>query len=79
MKKTRVVIAIVCVLCVILSLLLPMFLLKKDSGVGIIGGAGTPTYGLIYFRSGSVWLTVVGVLGLLALAGVAIRRRFGKQ
>ncbi|MBQ8235619.1 MAG: hypothetical protein IJZ37_02915 [Clostridia bacterium] len=72
----RLCLLILSILCLVLSFLAPLFFLfQGNAGTGIIGGAGAPTY-LFYYRSkGFVYLTLLGVLGIVGAVLWIIRRK----
>lgn len=57
------------VLCLLISVILPLCALLTGSSagsVGIIGGADAPTFALLYQNYGMIWLTLAGVVGAIA-------------
>ncbi|MBQ8431425.1 MAG: hypothetical protein IJX28_00930 [Clostridia bacterium] len=77
MKRITGIFCILSLLCLLASLFLPLLGMRSagEGSLGIIGGADTPTYRVIYRESGMVYLTLLGLLGGLVSVVAFLRFR----
>lgn len=67
-KKIGLAVFVLSVLCLLISVILPLgSLLTGGSSVsvGIIGGSGAPTFALLYKNYGMIWFTLAGLVGVI--------------